>query len=95
MSKIRSIEENKINDKELNLALLVSKWLVFNRGLDFDTYVEKYSNNSEFKKEVDRQIELVEFAEAMEKEILERAFYMVDDYSAWDDLIEEDDGNGF
>ena len=26
-----------------------------------------------------------------EKEILERAFYMVDDYSAWDDLIEEED----
>ena len=26
-----------------------------------------------------------------EKEILERAFYSVDDYSAWDDLIEDED----
>ena len=63
MSKIRSIEENKINDKELNLALLFSKWLVFNRGLDFDTYVEIYSNNLEFRKEVDKQIELTMYKE--------------------------------
>ena len=31
-----------------------------------------------------------EFTE-FEREILERAFYMVDDYSAWDDLIEDED----
>lgn len=28
---------------------------------------------------------------AFEKEILERAFYVVDDYSAWDDLVEDED----
>ena len=28
---------------------------------------------------------------AFEKEILERAFYAVDDYSAWDDLAEDED----
>ena len=49
--------------KEIDLGLLFSKWLVFDRGLDFDTYVEIYSNNLEFKKEVDRQTELVEFTE--------------------------------
>ena len=62
MKKI-STEESKINDEEIDLGLLFSKWLVFNRGLDFDTYVEIYSNNSEFKKEVDKQTELVEFTE--------------------------------
>jgi hypothetical protein len=28
---------------------------------------------------------------AFEKEILERAFYAIDDYSAWDDLVEDED----
>ena len=63
MSKIRSVEENKISDEELDLGLLFNKWLTNDRGLDFDTYVEKYSSKLEFKKEVDRQTELVEFTE--------------------------------
>lgn len=63
MIKIKSIEENKINDEELNLALLFAKWLINNRGVDFDTYVELYSNNLAAKQEIDRQTEMVEYAE--------------------------------
>jgi hypothetical protein len=63
MSKIRSIEENKMNDEKLDLGLLFAKWLINNRGVDFDTYVELYSNNLAVKQEIDRQTELVDYAE--------------------------------
>ena len=56
-------EENKINDEELDLALLFDKWLINSYGVDFDTYVEIYSNNLEARKEVDKQTELVDFAD--------------------------------
>ena len=56
-------EENKINDEELDLALLFNKWLINSYGVDFDTYVEIYSNNLEFKKEVATQTELKMYKE--------------------------------
>lgn len=68
MNKIRSIEENKMNDGELNLALLFSKWLINNRGVDFDTYVELYSNNLAAKQEIDRQTDIVKYHE-IKKEV--------------------------
>lgn len=49
---------------------MFAKWLINNRGVDFDTYVELYSNNLAVKQEIDRQTDIVEYAK-LEKEVKE------------------------
>jgi hypothetical protein len=50
----------------VNLGVLFAFWLKDNRGLDYDSYVEKYKTNISFRDEVNNQENVNEYREVVE-----------------------------
>ena len=48
---------------KVNLGILFAFWLKDTKGLDFDSYVEKYKNDDYFRNEVNNQEEINEYRE--------------------------------
>lgn len=52
-----------MNTLGINLGILFAFWLKDTKGLDFDSYVEKYKNDDYFRNEVNNQEEINEYRE--------------------------------
>ena len=65
---------------KVNLGILFAFWLKDNKGLDYDSYVEKYKTNISFRNEVNNQEDINEYREvkneqsSKELEALNRIF---------------------
>ena len=51
---------------KLNLGILFAFWLKDDKGLDFDSYVEKYKNNKIFRDDVNSQENINKYKEVKE-----------------------------
>lgn len=50
---------------KVNLGILFAFWLKDNKGLDYDSYVEKYKTNISFRNEVNNQEDINEYREVI------------------------------